>query len=76
MGEEEEGEDKLISPCRCAGTTKYIHSNCLKEWLNSKRVTRELKYSTIYVFKVASCELCKHNYPGKLNYFNNFRLCN
>ena len=24
--------NKLISPCLCKGTQKYIHNNCLKEW--------------------------------------------
>lgn len=64
LGEEDDEGNKLISPCKCAGTTKYIHKECLQEWLNSKRVTRELKYSIIYVFKVSQCELCKNNFPG------------
>jgi len=25
--------DPLISPCRCAGTLRYIHSSCLKKWI-------------------------------------------
>ena len=25
--------DLLISPCQCTGTAKYVHENCLKEWL-------------------------------------------
>ena len=30
-----------------------FHWDCLKEWLNSKRIVKELQYSTIYVFKCA-----------------------
>ena len=30
--EEEENLDKLISPCRCSGTSKYVHIECLKQW--------------------------------------------
>ena len=43
--EEEEIEDTdvfdfdktFISPCRCKGTSKYVHVNCLKNWIKSKR---------------------------------------
>lgn len=30
---EEESGNPLISPCFCDGTMKYIHQDCLKEWL-------------------------------------------
>lgn len=29
LGEENESENELISPCKCAGTMKYIHVKCL-----------------------------------------------
>ena len=45
LGTEEEGTpiegetvDKLICPCKCAGTMGLIHISCLKEWVNSKRL--------------------------------------
>ena len=31
-------EIKLISPCKCKGTSQYIHFSCLRQWLESKRV--------------------------------------
>jgi len=31
-GEEEADLGRLISPCRCRGTMKYIHSGCLNAW--------------------------------------------
>lgn len=33
---EQDSLDKLISPCNCDGTIKYIHMDCLKTWLLSK----------------------------------------
>tara|TARA_Y100000816_G_C26034456_1_gene541654 strand:+ start:320 stop:1192 length:873 start_codon:yes stop_codon:yes gene_type:complete len=27
--------NKLISPCNCNGTSKYVHTNCLKLWINN-----------------------------------------
>lgn len=45
LGTEEEGntaedgqKDKLICPCKCAGSMGMIHISCLKEWVNSKRL--------------------------------------
>lgn len=34
---------RLISPCRCDGTSKYVHLHCLQTWINvSKRQRCEL----------------------------------
>ncbi|CAG9332065.1 unnamed protein product [Blepharisma stoltei] len=33
--EPEAPENKLISPCKCAGSVKYVHEECLKTWLAS-----------------------------------------
>tara|TARA_B100001063_G_C16777830_1_gene567273 strand:- start:2917 stop:3816 length:900 start_codon:yes stop_codon:yes gene_type:complete len=30
--EEEENIDLLIAPCRCSGTSKYVHIECLRRW--------------------------------------------
>ena len=42
---------------------KHIHIKCLQEWLNGKKSVRELPFSTIYLFRMAQCELCKVNFP-------------
>ncbi|KAJ2816966.1 hypothetical protein FBU31_006391, partial [Coemansia sp. 'formosensis'] len=41
-------EEPLFYPCRCSGSIKYVHQDCLEEWLahSNKRY----------------CELCKHEY--------------
>ncbi|KAJ2327681.1 hypothetical protein GGI00_004397, partial [Coemansia sp. RSA 2681] len=41
-------EEPLFYPCRCSGSIKYVHQDCLVEWLahSNKRY----------------CELCKHEY--------------
>ena len=67
LGDEDEIDNRLISPCKCAGTMKYIHVSCLQEWVNGKKSVRELKYSQIYVFKISQCELCKNNFPGNIH---------
>ena len=50
IGEEEcricqsNGEEVLISPCKCAGSTKWVHESCLVKWFQ--------------VSQTSSCELC------------------
>ena len=69
---EKEGEQSpklknpLLRPCECSGSASYIHLDCIREWLNSKRVKRTSIISTNYVFKVAKCELCQTNYPDEI----------
>ena len=33
-------DDPLIAPCRCAGTTKWVHRGCLDEWRASSANAR------------------------------------
>lgn len=46
----------LISPCKCSGTMKFIHEECLKTWILSKSedITR------------SKCELCHFTFQMKL----------
>jgi hypothetical protein len=47
----------------CDGTMKYIHLNCLKQWLNGKRTSRHSEEITTYCWKQVECELCKMRLP-------------
>jgi len=39
LGEEEDATtNPLFSPCICAGSMGLIHLECLKEWLNNKKI--------------------------------------
>jgi hypothetical protein len=42
------GDGTLYFPCKCAGSIKYVHQECLLQWL---------KYS-----KKEVCELCNHKF--------------
>lgn len=48
----EDADEKLISPCLCKGTSKYIHEECLKQWLRhqSEKILG------------SKCEICHHTY--------------
>ncbi|OLY79830.1 ERAD-associated E3 ubiquitin-protein ligase doa10 [Smittium mucronatum] len=41
-------EEPLFHPCKCSGSIKYVHQDCLLEWLQHS--------------KNKNCELCGHNY--------------
>lgn len=56
-------KDPLISPCQCSGSVKFIHLNCLKEWLKSKLETSSSGKSMIYFWASPLCELCKGKFP-------------
>lgn len=56
----------LICPCKCAGTMKYIHLNCLQEWLKNRLQTRQTGHSISYFWKTLNCELCKEMLPSSV----------
>lgn len=45
---------KLISPCHCAGSLKYVHHSCLQQWLDATNSQR--------------CELCKQPFSMSIKY--------
>lgn len=50
--EDEENIDLLISPCRCNGTSKYVHKSCLETW----------RYQSINAQGFYKCMECNENY--------------
>ncbi|KAL3901106.1 MAG: hypothetical protein SGCHY_000859 [Lobulomycetales sp.] len=52
FSDETEPGDKMISPCKCKGTMKYIHLNCLNEW-------RRVSQKRDSYFK---CDQCGYKY--------------
>jgi len=69
----------LISVCKCAGSMKYIHLECLKGWIDSKKVSKATDSILTYFWKAFECELCKTSYSealqaeyGLLKYDNPF----
>lgn len=63
LSEAETGIDPLICPCKCAGTMKFIHLNCLKEWLKSKITAKVSDKGMSFHIKDLVCELCKGVFP-------------
>jgi hypothetical protein len=67
----EDADEKLISPCLCKGTSKYIHEECLKQWL---------RYQSEKILG-SKCEICHHTYSiqihssKQLNFIINKTIC-
>ena len=49
----EESGRPLMTPCRCAGSIKFVHQECLSRWI----ITKNIK----------ECELCKHTFRMEYN---------
>ena len=49
---ENENKNKLIYPCACKGTQKYVHAECLEKWRRKKR--NKIEY--------LQCQECKKFY--------------
>ena len=60
LSEEEIPDHELITPCKCAGSMRYIGLSCLKEWLEGKRHCKETPVVNSYIWKNLECEICKH----------------
>lgn len=52
-----ENGTELIQPCGCKGTVAYVHSECLKEWIERKEQI-EFAYNISKELRVVDCELC------------------
>ena len=62
------GEDQLLSPCHCRGSVKFIHQDCLDQWLRQK-----YKHQFQWLLKNFRgratgfrCELCQFEYVGSV----------
>ena len=74
-GDDSTFENPLISPCICKGSMKFIHYDCLKNWLNSK-IEEDISVDSdnpeveviSYNRKDISCELCKEKLPDYIKY--------
>ena len=65
MEEDEPIENPLIQSCKCSGTMKYIHLNCLKQWIgvqSFQKIDSNEDYC-IYLIHKIQCELCHTLFP-------------
>ena len=72
--EEEDGmENPIVQPCHCLGSCKYIHLNCLKQWINTKSCLKidQNDYCSVFIFTETECEICKAKLPDLVEHNGN-----
>ena len=61
----------LISPCKCTGSIKYIHVECLKKSIDSTLSTKIINNTYYYFYsKGLCCEICLKKYPTIVKFKN------
>jgi hypothetical protein len=53
----------LLCSCKCDGSVRYIHYNCLTHWLKQKMTMKDNESYVSYTWKQFECEICKTPYP-------------
>lgn len=55
--------DPLYYPCKCSGSIKYVHEDCLLKWLEAKHGRKDISETT--------CEVCGEKFKFKNVYAEN-----
>lgn len=63
---EGDSDNPLISIWKCSGSMKHIHQECLKGWINSKKIAQAKDNVITYLWKAFEWELCKLSYDEVL----------
>ncbi len=58
-------ENPIVHVCKCSGTLKGIHVNCLRKWFGNKMLKKESGHLISLYHKPLFCEICKAEIPGK-----------
>lgn len=74
--EDNEVDNPLFTPCKCAGSMRFIHHLCLKTWFANKRIMKVSNIVTTYFWKNLECELCKTAYPYETRSFDGKEMLN
>eukprot|EP01053_Blabericola_migrator_P002786 Blabericola_migrator_1__2785@NODE_1798_length_3778_cov_307_576125_g1119_i1_p1_GENE_NODE_1798_length_3778_cov_307_576125_g1119_i1NODE_1798_length_3778_cov_307_576125_g1119_i1_p1_ORF_typecomplete_len713_score86_57RINGv/PF12906_7/2_1e15FHA/PF00498_26/5_1e02FHA/PF00498_26/4_8e08YopYscD_cpl/PF16697_5/12YopYscD_cpl/PF16697_5/0_00011YopYscD_cpl/PF16697_5/1_1e03FANCL_C/PF11793_8/0_0064FHA_2/PF17913_1/6_6e02FHA_2/PF17913_1/0_28zfRING_2/PF13639_6/0_079PHD_4/PF16866_5/8_8PHD_4/PF16866_5/1_3e03_NODE_1798_le len=62
--EEDPKENPLVSPCKCNGSMKWIHLQCLRTWMEGRlNIKVDDVGSSCFFWRPLECELCQEPYP-------------
>ena len=70
--EDETNENPLVQPCKCSGSMKYIHLECLRHWICTRSFIKldGNEDCCVFLFKHVECELCKTKLGDYLEHNN------
>jgi hypothetical protein len=63
LSEGQTEDNPLIAPCDCAGSVRYLHLECLQEWLRTRLDADRSASVNTYHWRSVDCELCKASLP-------------
>lgn len=64
-GEDDDEANPLISPCKCSGSMKWVHLECLRTWMAGRLNLSSCALS--FYWRSLECELCRVSYPRKIS---------
>lgn len=53
--EDDEPGGTFLSPCKCSGTSRYVHSRCLKRWMDAVAESKGVRFAY-------QCDICQTTY--------------
>lgn len=56
----------MIAPCKCSGSSRFIHIQCIQDWFNQTINPRDSNAAIIISWKPLVCELCHEALPFKI----------
>jgi len=59
LDEASDMENPIVQVCKCSGTLKGIHVNCLRKWVAKKTLKKETGNLVSLYHKPLYCEICK-----------------
>ena len=73
LEEFDKDNNPLIKPCKCSGSMKYIHYECLLHWIKTKILLDSSSYFSndllsVYRLQKLECELCKSKFPDYIRH--------
>lgn len=65
-------KENLINPCQCEGTMKFVHQQCLEEWIKNRNqtISEKISDSNKKIFSTP-CEICQCQMEFTKYYKNN-----
>lgn len=58
----------LLNICACSGSIVFIHLDCLRKWIKSKSVVKQLEKIKMIAYEDLYCELCHKKLPDEFIY--------
>ncbi|CAD8058799.1 unnamed protein product [Paramecium sonneborni] len=64
----EEETSKFIAPCKCKGTSEFVHQECLKMWILEQYGVNKIYNDELF------CEVCQHKFDFDVDFNDKFDI--